>query len=535
MIFRKPYAFFIKYFRIINLVIAVLMAVLIYHTFRIGKFLTDYINDYIMATDGFDLSNYINFYIFLLTLLVIILTIVVTSVMFVKNKPKKLYLFNLLVYISLVVLYMVDYNVMHDIYDRILDIRVSKALRDINYIAVGVQIVSFLAMLVRSTGFDIKKFDFGKDLQELEIDVKDNEEFEVAVEFDKNKIRRNARNKIRKTKYFYVEHKFLINVILIVFIVVITFTIFVSKTIYQDNHSQNQIFSASEFQFNVKNSYITKTDQNENEVTSGALVIVKVDVRKFNDDEKKYLNTGLITLRIENNSYAITNKYNGYLTDVGTAYTNDNLSTDFTSYIFIFEIPESQMHKSMKLKINDNISYVRGQIGAKNIFVKLKPLDLTNKEQSEDKRLGDTLSFSGSMLGETTFSVTKYEIANKFKIEYNFCSKKDRCNTSYEYVTPTATGNYFKTLMKVDGTFEEDETMNLEDVDDIYYFLNKYATINYKINNNWYEHKINSKLVKPKIGNDNYYYIEVNKDIEKATSIYLRFNVRNYTYKYILK
>ena len=45
MIFRKPYAFFIKYFRVINLIMAVFMAVLIYHTLTVGRFLNEYIND----------------------------------------------------------------------------------------------------------------------------------------------------------------------------------------------------------------------------------------------------------------------------------------------------------------------------------------------------------------------------------------------------------------------------------------------------------------------------------------------------------
>ena len=98
MIFRKPYAFFIKYFRVINLIMAVFMAVLIYHTLTVGRFLNEYINDYILATNNFSLGSYINFYTFLLIIIIIILTIVVTSVMFVKDKPKKLYIFNLIVY-----------------------------------------------------------------------------------------------------------------------------------------------------------------------------------------------------------------------------------------------------------------------------------------------------------------------------------------------------------------------------------------------------------------------------------------------------
>ena len=119
MILRKPYAFFIKYFRVINLIMAVFMAVLLYRTLKIGNYLTSYIKDYIMASDGFVLGQYVNFYIYLLTFFVIILSVSVLSVMIVKKKPKKLYIFNLAMYIVLLILYIVDYNVMFDIYDKV--------------------------------------------------------------------------------------------------------------------------------------------------------------------------------------------------------------------------------------------------------------------------------------------------------------------------------------------------------------------------------------------------------------------------------
>ena len=52
----------------------------------------------------------------------------------------------------------------------------------------------------------------------------------------------------------------------------------------------------------------------------------------------------------------------------------------------------------------------------------------------------------------------------------------------------------------------------------------------------WYSHKIDSKRIKPKLGKENgMTYIEVNKNVEKATSVYFTFQVRNYTYKYVLK
>ena len=538
MILRKPYAFFIKYFRIINLIMAVLMAILIYRTIVIGKFLTDYLQDYATASSDFMLGNYINFYSFLLVLVVIIFTIVVTSVMFVKDKPKKLYIFNLIVYIALLVLYGVDYSVMNNIYDRILDIRLTSALRDITYIAAGIQIISCIITIIRATGFDIKQFNFGSDLEELEIDVKDNEEFEVAVEFDKNKMKRNIRGKLREFKYFYVEHKFVVNVSAIILVVIIGFTVFMTKSVYTANYKEAQSFVASNLSLNIKSSYLTQTDQNDKKIVSDdkTLVVVRIDVRKLTPDEVKRLNTGLITLQVGGNSYGQTSAYNEDLTDIGTPYTNDKLSVDFTNYILAFEIPKSLAEETMTLKINDNVSYIRGEIGAKNIYVKLKPMDLTDEKQTEEKKFTETVSFSGSVLGESTFTITQFEIGSKFKVEYPFCSKKDKCGTSYEYVTPTATGNYPKTLIKINGTFDEDESMNLNTMTNLYYFLNEFATINYQVDGKWYSHKIDSKRIKPKLGKENgITYIEVNKNVEKATSVYFTFQVRNYNYKYVLK
>jgi hypothetical protein len=66
--------------------------------------------------------------------------------------------------------------------------------------------------------------------------------------------------------------------------------------------------------------------------------------------------------------------------------------------------------------------------------------------------------------------------------------------------------------------------------------LNEFATINYQVDGKWYSHKIDSKRIKPKLGKENgMTYIEVNKNVEKATSVYFTFQVRNYTYKYVLK
>lgn len=545
MILRKPYAFFIKYFRIINLIMALLMGVLIYRTFVLGKFFSTYAADYTTASSGFVLGNYINIYSFIMALIVIIFNIVVLSVLFVKDKPKKLYIINLILFIGVMILFGVDYSVLRGINEAILDIRVSKALRDITYIIAGLEVVVCLLTLIRATGFDIKSFDFSTDLQQLEIDTKDNEEFEVAVEFDGNKIKRNIRRNFRNMKYVYHEHKFLINVSAIIFVVIIAFLVFVNRGIYRAEYKQGKAFQASGIVANVQNTYLTQNDEDGNLITydnqgnlsrDRLLVIVKMDIRKSVADENKTLNTGLITLRVGDHSYSQTTAYNDKLTDIGTGYVDQKLDTEFTSYTLTFNIPKTLADHKMTLKVNDNVSYVKGEIGAKNIYVKLEPEDLTASKETTDSKLGEEQVFTGSILGDSALQITQIAIGNKFKVEYDFCAKKDNCYKSYEYITPTATGNYAKTLLRIVGNFSADESMNFDELDTMYQFLNRFATIYYKIGDKWYSHEINSKLIKPAFGQENNVtYIEVNKDVEKASSIYFTFNVRNYSYKYVIK
>lgn len=537
MILRKPYAFFIRYFKLINLIMAILMCFLIYRTGVIANFFNEYINDYVTASNGFILGNYINVYSFILALFIVIFTVIVLSVLFVKGKPKKLYIFNLVLYVAIIILYGIDSGVLRGVNEAILDIRVSKAFRDITMLALGLQALSLVLTLIRATGFDIKGFNFGADLQELDIDTKDNEEFEVAVEFDKNKMKRNVRKNIRNIFHTYREHRFIINLIIIIIIIILTFLFFLNRSVYRADYKEGKNFQASGVVMNVKKSYITKTDQDGKQITPSdkSILIIKFDVKSIYQDDEKTLNTGLMTIKNENNSYGQTSKYNGTITDIGTPYTGQNLDTEFESYILAFEIPDDITNKNLTLKFNDNVSYVKGQMGAKSSYVKLKPEDLTDIKEVETENIKETLSFSGSILGNSELLIEDIAIDNKFKINYNFCLNKNKCYPSHEYVTPTATGNYFKTLMRINGNFEPDETSNLDEITDLYYFLNTFGTINYKIKDDWYSHKIDSKIIEPTTGTDNYYYIEVNQDIKNASEIYLTFKIRDYNYRYILK
>ena len=535
MILRKPYAFFIKYFKLLHAVIAVLVAFLLYRSFTLYNFFRAYVTDYSSALNELNPRSLLNMYSFLMILGVIVIIIILLSVMIYKKKPKALYIYSLIVYIFVIILFGVTFPVLRDISASILDIRFSSALRDFFLIAIVLQLISLILFIVRATGFDIKRFDFVSDLQKLDINEKDSEEIEVALEFDKNKVNRKIRYNFRQLKYVYVENKFLINTIGIIAVVIIGFVIYLNMGVYTASYNQGSSFSASGVVMNIRDSYLTQYDPYGNKLTDDMILVVKMDIKK-EYGVNKTLNTGLATVRIGNDSYGQNNNYAKELYDLGTPYNGQVLSDEFQSYILAFIIPQEDANKKMALKFNDDVSYVKGEIGAKSILVTLKPTSLNNNVDEESKKLGEEETFENSVLGSSSLTINSYELDDKFKLSYRYCYGTNKCLDSIEYITPTATGNYFKTLMKINVNFNIDKNVNSLEVSNFINFLNTFATINYKVNDIWVSEKISTQNIKPKVAKDNdNYYIEVPAELKNASEINFTFKVRNYTYKYILK
>ena len=534
MILRKPYAFFIKYFKLLHAIIVGLIVFLLYRSFSVYNFFRVYVGDYSAALSEMSPRTMLNMYSFVLALLIIILIIIVLSVMIYKKKPKKLYIFSLIVYAMLIVLFFFTYPTLRDISSYLLDVRTSSALRDLYLIACILQFICLILYAVRALGFDIKQFDFRTDLQQLDINEKDSEEIEVSLEFDGNKIHRNIRYQLRLFKYFYKEHKFIFNTCIVILVVALGFNIYMSIMLYKANYDQGTAFNASGVMMNVKNTYLTQSDANGNKITDDMIVVIKMDLRKQGINDT--LNTGLTTLIIDGISYGQNRDYAKELYDIGTAYNGQKLTDEFQSYILAFVIPLEDAEKKMQLKFNDNVSYVRGEMGAKNIFIDLNPTNLTENEKIIDSKIGDELKFENSVLEGSIFKIKGYEFNNWFKIGYKYCYATNKCIDSSEYLTPTATGNYYKTLMRINGYFVPSDNVNSSEISSFTSFINNFATINYELNNSWYSQKIDTQIIKPKAGVDNTnYYIEVPLDVINATKVNLTFKVRNLTYRYVLK
>ena len=122
-----------------------------------------------------------------------------------------------------------------------------------------------------------------------------------------------------------------------------------------------------------------------------------------------------------------------------------------------------------------------------------------------------------------------------FKLEYNYCYKKE-CTKSYEYVKPSIVSNYDKVLLKLKGTYNLSDEVNIEGVYDIYDLIDKFGYLKYELNNEVKTQNVKFKEVTSNKAKEmDTYYIEVLKELQNASKISLIIKIRNQTYEYTLK
>lgn len=527
MILRKPFAILIKNFKRIHLILSVFAFYLVYKTNIILNFFHEYISSF-TSVIGKDLTAELFGSLMYTSVLIILLgLIVIMGLMLFKHKPIKLYIFNILVYLFVTIVYFFVYSVIGKLEIGLVDVRTLKMVQDLLTTIFILQIVSLCTLAVRATGFNIKKFDFVKDLQELEIEDIDSEEFEVNVDLDSDKWKRKLNRFFRHAKYIYKENKLLL-ILLVFFVVGITSTIiYVNVGIYNKVYKKNEAFAATGLTMKLTDSYSTSVDMKGNKILEDeALVAIRINVKNNTTNEKK-LETGRFVLEINNHNFYHMPEYAEKVSDLGITYKAQTLDSNFTEYMFIYKIPKAYLEEKMVLKYTDYTN--------KDIRMKIEPQNLDTEKEVIHANIKDTIDFSKSILSKTTLTINEYYVNRMMKVDYNYCIKEE-CYPSYEYLLPSYTGNKDKVLLNLSGTIIWDANTPVSPITDLYTLIQQFGTIKYKINEQEYTSTIEMKEVKPiKTTLKNTCYIEVPSEIMYATNIYVELNIRNKTYIYNLK
>jgi len=532
VILRKPYAFLIKYFRLIHLILAVFVCYSIYRTKVVLDFFNEYVGDMVNVIGQELQSVLIPVFFSFVPILIIIFSLLILFILTLKKKPNLFYLINIIIYIFVIIVIGVASSTLSEMETVLLDVRTIRLVRDFIILAFAAQFVSAPIIIIRTVGFDIKKFNFKEDLKELEIDEEDREEFEVEINIDKNKVIRNLRRRLRYFIYSYKENRLLYNIaicgVLGFSFVYIIFN-FWTRT---PNVKYNTNFSGNGFTMSVLNAYLVDTGYKGNTINKDySYLLLKIRV-KNNTAVSASLDVATTKIVIGNYYYVPTIMYKENFFDFGEVYANEKIGSEYVEKVLLYEIPNKLINDDMVFSYVNKNSFTDKE-GFKSTNVAIKYTDLNGVASNEKTNLGQTLYLDESILPSYKVTITGYEISNKFKLKYNHCILKE-CIESYEYLTPSLNTNYDKTLLKINGSLEKD--VSIEGVVDLYDFINKFGKIRYEKDGVLQLKDLSLKQVKSKkVNQKTTFYIEVPKEIEKSKSISIIFKVRNRIYEYVLK
>lgn len=500
MVFKKPYAFLIKHFKLIHLI---LTAIYIFLAFKVSSILT-YYNNFISGKVGkINAINYTRPYYLIAIILSIIICVAIFILMHHKKKPKLMYIILILLYIIITVVISLAINGLNVIYFSILEAKTLRLYRDLLRLILIVQYITIVMALIRGLGFDIKKFDFVKDLNEMNIEITDGEEVELTLN-GTNTVTRKIRRKIRELKYYYIENKIFINIVITILVILVASTISIDINIINKVYSENEVFSTDAFDFQVLNTYVTNKSYNNQTINTSANSFIIINLQINPHSETQELNTSNIILQIENNSYSINNKSYEKFKDIGVGFNNQKISST-KKYLFIYVVPNNLLTKKMTL------------IYAGIKKVKLNPINLDQIDTTTSLKLADTIDLTPTILASGSITINSYELNNKFSYEYNY-DINGETHTITKNLTSTS-----NTILK----------LNITSSLDVYDIITNYGKIKYNLKGIEYTSKlvVNKTPTNYKEG----LYLEVDKDIEQAENIYLELNVRNKKYIYTLK
>jgi len=336
MILRKPYAFLIKHFRLIHLIITGILGYLVYRNREIYLFFKKCIEN---SGNRFDALNYIDYGIYIYIFLALILFFVVFWLLKYKDKPRTLYIFSIVSYILIGIFMFVSFSYLSGMVNNLVDPKIIRLYRDIMFITLLFQYYFIGLMLIRGLGFDIKKFNFSKDFQEMNITDDDAEEVYVEASIDTTNIMRSIRKQKREFGYFLREFRVIIIGIILIILVILGVK---GYNYYQEKYKvYNEGVTVGGYNFvTVRNSYYNIGD-------NGNYIIVNFDIAKRGNPE--ILNLGNFNLVVNDTKYQPNKNICSKFNKLGNCYKKQYVDEKVKNYILVYKVDNLNLDKTYLL------------------------------------------------------------------------------------------------------------------------------------------------------------------------------------------
>ncbi len=537
MVLKKPFAFIIRHFRAIHLVLLLPMLYLLYKTGNIVSFFRDYVSNGYMVGSNLVLSElastFVNAYMYIAVIFILVVLIFLSLVLQNKNKPTKLYNMATLYYLILFGLITGSFVIFGMIENDTLDDTVARILRDFSLLVYLSQFIFMAYMVIRGVGFNIKQFNFKDDLEDLQISAEDSEEFEFLVGRDTYKTKRNIRRFFRELKYYYKENKFIFTIIFVIIIGILANGIFMNGRVVQKVYKKGENTAFGFINVKIDDSYISNLDLNGNVINKDkTYVIVKLELSNRYREDKifNYANMQLVVNRERISPNIIASNY---FSDLGNPYNGGLIkgNTDST-YLLVYEMDKDLVHGG-KYQI-EAYSGTNGEAGTLAKRFRINPTIISSDIKTKNVNKGTLIDLSSTELKKSKLSLIDYELTGRFTYTYTYCSNSTNCYDSLNDISLGTNEVGKLTIMAIDYNL-------ILDTESIYFsysnknyknFFNDFLTINYTLNGVKYSNKVD--VLNPTNYADKLIF-KINNNISNADSIEGVLTIRNKSFIIKLK
>ena len=531
MILRKPYAFIIKNFKVIHLIILGCLGFCIYNFGGIQGLINTLISSRTYTYSGADI--YINNIVYLFLLVALFLSVVLFWLLRQKKKPVGLYV-GLIIYIVVqFVIYIYFYGVLNKLINETIELDTLSFMRDILVLVRYPGFVFLALCFMRGIGFNLKQFNFSKDIEELKIADKDSEEFELMVGQNNYKYMRTIRRTIREAKYYILENMLAMTVLAIVLTLVLGFFGFRYYQQYMKKVKARQVSTVNGISYVVNKAYITAEDYNGKRIKEGSKFVV-VDM-SFNNTSNADKTLDLDRIQLVNKQllYTTTQAYNSKFFDLGIPYEKDTLipKDEMLDRYVVFEIPDTMVTTNFTLRVEYGVTSKRSKVLSEYIKFDINAKNIDTEDKDKKINLNEELYTNVNDENEFRLTINKYNIQENFNDKYVICDRNLTCNkynsliTANSYVKKTMIVLDYKALMLDSAKFTK--TFNTYNK-----IFNAYTYIEYES----YNKKVHEKISTVPNGDiEDKAFLLVDRSIKDSKYINLIFKFRNTTYVLPLK
>ena len=351
MILKKPYAFLIKHFKLIHLIITLFLGITAYQCKNIYDFLNKCIEN---NNNRYDALNFVNYNIFIYIIIAIILMSIIRWLLKYKDKPRTIYLYSILYYSVIIIVLLIIFLYLDKLPREQIVQKTIRIYRDISFMILIIQYIITVIMFIRGLGFDIKKFNFRKDFEEMHIQEEDAEEIEVNAFSKVPELMNVARKQKRELGYYYKENKLIINIILVLLIAFIIYNGYKYFNNKMKIYEEGDIVGTS--------NLLTINETYYKELNNKKYIILSFSINTLRNNN--ILNSGVVNLKINEESYTPDKNICYKFKEKGICYKKQVINKESNNYIFVYEVKEYD-HENTFIDYSETYN--------KNYIIRLKP------------------------------------------------------------------------------------------------------------------------------------------------------------------